>query len=313
MRRCRANSATVSWPSSALVRRVRSSAPCTGRRFSARSSTSPRSSAGGPTATPMSNFSVLPARRVAGPVGPTIPKLAPASCAAVMALAAAEPSAADSTPHSALLAESADLSALRSVDGFQPVMMMASAPFLMAASAAALSAARRVTTIAAGRGACPRVRPRNPMPPPPPWPICWNLSTSLPILMLSSVPMVLHVPPRALFLGDDLRRHYRIISAKGGSSHATRELRLLHPPARVQHSEGEVASLPPRDVASAACNTEPVWVAGPQVSLPAAVATDGRASRARGAGRGEAWRARVGKEPKPRSPTFWHDSRYMRW
>src|SRR5260370_27747989 len=134
-------------------------------------------------------------------------------------------------------------------------MMMASAPLMMAACAPALSAARRVTTIAAGRGACPRVRPRNPMPPPPPWPICCNLSTSLPILMLSSVPMVLHVPPRALFLGDDLRRHYRIISAKGGSSHATGELPLLHPAPRVQHRGGEVASLPPRDVASPASHS----------------------------------------------------------
>src|SRR5260370_2588328 len=167
-------------------------------------------------------------------------------------------------------------------------MMMASAPLMMAACAPALSAARRVTTIAAGRGACPRARLRNPMPPPPPWPSCCNLSTSLPILMLSSVPMVLHVPPRALFLGDDLRRHYRIISAKGGSSHATRELRLLHPPARVQHSEGEEASQPPRDVASAACNSDPAWVAGPPVPLPPAVATDARARRACRAGRGDA-------------------------
>src|SRR5258708_22869279 len=107
--------------------------------------------------------------------------------------------------------------------------------------------------------------------------------------MVSCGRVVVGVAARALFLGEDLRRHYRIISAKGGSSHATRELRLLHPPARVQHSEGEVASQPPRDVASAACNSDPAWVAGPRVPLPAAVATDGRASRACGAGRGESW------------------------
>src|SRR5258705_7618208 len=87
--------------------------------------------------------------------------------------------------------------------------------------------------------------------------------------------MVLHVPPRALFLGVDVRRHYGIISAKGGSRYATRELRLLHPARRVQHSEGEVASLQPRGGAG---DTDPAWVADTRGSLPAALGDRERAS-----------------------------------